>query len=325
MKGWKLAGAKIRNAFATPGKVVRTYTAKRAKDSYDKKSERLKGATSDRLIKIVGKAKNKMDKRSEALTTHTDRMEGRVKSVHERVDKRREEYIGELKTRKQAAEMRKSTREFLRSQGATRLEARRETKKIINELPVEHVQRIGTAAIVAETTRTNRARAERGEKSATARQERTGDRIKSTGEQIDNYDTALYNAQQSAVQISTELLPQANARVNSLSERAARFQPHELGFAEAIEAVREAQVDVARYKAELQYWRDASDRIREKANKADEHIGELHIEHDKRDKAATKATKQRKVSDITHDHDQAHLRQTLHDTLKPQGPEETKP
>lgn len=153
IKAWQGLKAKVHNTIDAPGKIVKQFAYNRAKSSHERREARLKTATNMRLqqkrLIAVEKAKSKLEQRENILNSHTGRMNQRVSLVSENANRRRQEYIDDLKSRKQTALARKAVREQLRQDNATR----RETRSILAEIPRYQLDRVGQIAILAETSR----------------------------------------------------------------------------------------------------------------------------------------------------------------------------
>lgn len=153
IKTWQGLKAKIRNTLDTPSKLVKQFAYNRAKSGHERREARLQTATSMRLqqkrLITFEKAKSRLEMRENNLNTHVGRMNQRVSSVNENATRRRQEYIDELKSKKETALARKAVREQLRLEGATR----RETRSILSEIPRFQLDRVGQMAVLAETNR----------------------------------------------------------------------------------------------------------------------------------------------------------------------------
>jgi hypothetical protein len=322
IRGWRHIRAKVRNAFDTPGKIVKSFAYRRAENSHTRKSARLENAKSERLLDIVAKSKATLDRRSQTLSTHTDQMERRFSSVNESADQRRQDYIDQLKVRRQDAVSRKAVREHLRSEGATRSERRRITNELFTTLPTENIDKLGKAAIIAETTHRKVERAARTEGRAVSRQRRTRGQIRSTEGRIDTYDQTIYDSDQSAVELSTDILPKAKAHAAQLRDKLASLAPSDVGHEPIMAELQLAEADVSQHERELQHWRDVSHKTRNKANKADGRLGGLGEKHDNRKQAAEDAAAVRARWNSTSDQDQGKLHQKLDSILNPKESEE---
>jgi len=152
IKTWQGLKAKVRNAIDTPGKVVKQFAYNRAKNAHQRREARLQAATNERLrqkrLIPAERAKSKLAMRENNLKEHVGRMNERVSTVNENANRRRAEYIDELKSRKEDALARKTVRAQLRQDGATR----RETRSIMSEIPRTHLDRIGKLAVLVETS-----------------------------------------------------------------------------------------------------------------------------------------------------------------------------
>jgi hypothetical protein len=268
IKAWQGLKAKVRNVVDTPAKVVKTFAYEKARVGHARKEKRLDTTTNARVLerrqKAVDVAKKHMDYRQEALKKHTATMEGRTKTVAENASQRRAELTAELKSRKENALARKAVRKQLRTEGATRSEAR----GIAAEMPHEHLDRVAKVAIVAETSTRLSDKAGRVEHKAKKRVERTERNIEKAKARIERHEDKGEAAGEAISKLHDTLLPEAKERLAVLR--------NELGHAEAgsetAERVHEAlllqQRKIDTYTADLKYWHGRAAHSIHKAGKA---------------------------------------------------------
>lgn len=278
IKGWQGLKAKVRNTTtAALGKGWKWLAHKRAKKSYERKNARLQEATSERLKALrqprVDKAKERMDRRADKLQEHIGRMEARTKAVHENADRRRREYIDELKGRRENALARKAVRKQLRSEGASR----RETRAIVNEqLSAEQLQRVGKVAIVAETSRRKLTEAGRDEKRAKKRHDKTERRITTTDERAQNHDKSVEAADIKANEINSRFLPEARQRAAQLRAELDAAEPdspvHDVLLAE----LQKSEQNIMDLEWQITHLGNAAEYGRQESAKSKVRLGELH-------------------------------------------------
>jgi hypothetical protein len=251
IKMWQGMKAKLRNAVATPGKIVKQFAFNRAKASYDRKEKRLNDANNERLrerrrVQAVD-AKIKMEERAGVLNDHKLEMRNRTHRVEQNAAQRRYEYVSELKGKRENALARKALRHQLRQDGASR----RERRAILGDIDSDQLQQIGKVAIVAETSRRRHTSAgaaaemaaqkkqkheERGQKAADTYQERS-----------ENIDAAMQNAEQ----LRGTHIPDAEQRLEQATAELENMNPDDPQYAEAEEHVKLAQRRVTMLNRQL--------------------------------------------------------------------------
>lgn len=278
IKTWQGIKARVRNAFDAPGKALKQFAHNRAKSSFERKDRRLQKATSARLVSLrqasAEKAKGRLDERANKLHEHVGRMEARTNAVQENANRRRQGYIDELKGRRENGLARKAVRQQLRSEGASR----RETRAIIGEkIPAEHLQRVGKVAIVAETSRRKSTEAERGERKAVKSHARTERRIATTNERARNYADHAETTDLRADEITDQDLPFAEQQVADIKAKLeteeADSPVHDLLIAE----LQESEQKLADLQWQVQYLRDTAVNSRQKVDKSEGRLNELHL------------------------------------------------
>jgi hypothetical protein len=292
VKTWQGLKAKVRNALDTPGKAFKQFAYNHAKSSYERKDARLKAATSLRLQQPrqakADSAKEAMEYRAGSLHDRVTRMEGRKTTVHENADLRRQEYVSELKERREGALARKAVRQQLRGEGATR----RETRAIVAEIPTEHMDRLGKVAIVSETSQRKLSEAKQFRSHAEKEQSKTVARIKHTERHAETYDKTAEHATTSMQEISTNLLPVAEQYVVGLTGMLKGFEPgdpnHDLLAAE----ITKAQRVVDSYKSQITYLEGTAVSNRLKVEQAKGQLGGLRQSRRNDSKKAKFATRQ---------------------------------
>ncbi len=163
-----------------------------------------------RLAKLA-KAEARKNRAKAALDTHVNRMQGRTESVGKNAERRRTEYIKELRGRRERALARKTMRHELRKQGAGRLEAR----AIAKEIPKAHMDRVGHLAAVAGLTEKN---ARRGEKDQGKREKAVDKAELEVGkslQQAEQYAAEARDANKTVDEIRTKHIPDAREYIAS--------------------------------------------------------------------------------------------------------------
>ena len=215
IKAWQGLKAKIRNGLDTPGKMVKQFAYNRAKNSHIHKEARLQAATNERLRSrrqtAANQAKLRMEDRGASLKDRKERMEARTKAVHEHATTRRQEYIDELKGRRENALARKAVRQELRQDGASRREAR----AILAGLPAERLTQVGKVAIIAETSGRKHAASSVAMETAAKDRQKTAEGIGATRASLTEHAENIQAAALEAERLSANI-PYAEARVSEL-------------------------------------------------------------------------------------------------------------
>ncbi len=275
-KAWEGMKAKIHNAFDTPGKAIRQFAYNRAKNSYARKQDRQQAAQSARLYQrrqgAVDRAKERLGQRGISLQNHVGRMEARTQAVSEHEQQRRQEFVNELKARKEKSLANKAIRAQLRAEGASR----RETRTIMSEIPAEHIGRVGEVAIAAETSRREFANTQRLYKKTANLEHRTGVRVNRTESRMGALDEQVRAADESAVRINTDYLPFARSRVETLGAELDELEDGSPERQTLIAELQNAKAEVAAFEAQLDFWRETAKYYRGRSEKADKHLGGLY-------------------------------------------------
>lgn len=311
IKAWEGMKAKVRNTLAEPGKAIRQFAFNRAKNSFNRKQDRLQATKSMRLQDhrqgVVTRAKERMDRRADSLKQHVGGMEARTRAVTEHEQQRRQEYINELKSLKENALARKAVRAQLRQEGASR----RETRSILAEIPAEHIRRVGTVAINVEASRHKLAEATGAQAKATRHLERADNRVAVTEGRIEDFDRSIKEADAAAVELSTTLLPLARGRVENLQDKLDGLEADSPDHVDIAAALEQAKKDVAAYDEQLQNWRATAKNIRAKSSRADSRLGDLYDRQEAQGANVTTAGEQvvmNRKSNLAHS---AQLKQTI--------------
>lgn len=272
--------AKWHNALDTPGLVTRKFSRYLAQKSRDKKLERLKLERADLDAMPEGRLKalrqkkfarnqakfrrahDKMLRANQAVTDRTGRMEGRTKAVHENAEKRRAEYISELKNKREQALARRTMRRELRTQGASLLER----NAIVKDIPKEHLARVGKLAAQAEVSKRIASRAERSETKSRKQEIKIANAIENNGKLAEQHDEEAAHAEQTLIEIQGTNLPEANQHVETLQAHLAELSEDNPNRPQLL-----TQIDEAKQKAaileqrEIPYWQSVAERNRVRA------------------------------------------------------------
>lgn len=145
------------NAKEQPGLLKDKFMYGLAKSSYDRRKAKFDEVAhlSDnhplkkRRMRKLQKAENRVNKRKADIDRRQNRMSGRLETVKNAYESRREATIAELSKRRDEALARKETRRKLREQGAGWLEARKAAKEHVNSIPENQRRRIASALLNA--------------------------------------------------------------------------------------------------------------------------------------------------------------------------------
>jgi hypothetical protein len=318
IKTWQSVKAKVRNAFDMPGRAVKQFAYNRALKGYDRKNNRLNEATNLRLQQrrqpAVERARNRVNERSKSYAERAGRMEGRTRAVHENANRRRQEYIDELKGRRESALARKAVREQLRGDGASR----RETRKIVAEIPSEHMDRVGKVALTSNTSQRKLEKATRVEKRAVRSHRRTERRIESTDTRANDYSKGIESADTVAQNIQDVHLPQAERHVFELKSRLSDVRMDEPSRAQLASELQDAEEELSSYRDELSDWQSYTEAQRQKVGDAKSKLGDLEQVRQRKEGRIATASEHVSGQRETDDLHKTQLDQTVKDVLNPE-------
>lgn len=265
--------ANWKNALDTPGLATRKFSQYFAQKSRDKKLERLKLERADLDAMPEGRLKNlrqkkfarnqakfrrahdKMLRANQAVTDRTSRMEGRTKAVHENAEKRRAEYISELKNKREQALARRTMRRELRAQGASLFER----NAIVKDIPKEHLTRVGKLAAQAEVSKRVAGRAERTEAKSRQQEIKIVNAIENNGKLAEQHDEEAAHAEQTLAEIQGTNLPEANQHVEALQAHLAELEQDNPNRTQLLTQIDEAKQKVAILEQrEIPYWQSVA-------------------------------------------------------------------
>lgn len=262
-KGQESISAKYHNTLDTPGLWGRQMAHSLAESSVARKQAKYdevahlgdKSFLKKRRLARLQKAERRRDGTKQRLDERTARMEGRTKSVEDNAERRRNEYIAELKSKRDAAMGRKALRHELRGQGAGRLEARSLTKEIVTAMPREHLVRVGSLATRAHASERFARKAERSEVKATKREQDITRKISESIARQEQYASEAKQAHETVRDIRDTHLPAAEDRVKALKAELAELPDDDPRREEVATTLQTAEERVAIYKQrELPYW-----------------------------------------------------------------------
>jgi hypothetical protein len=319
VKGWGRVWAAVRNTASLPRKTVKQFAYKRAQSSYDRKASKLEDVRgqSTRLVQhretAVSQAKQKLDAKKLAFEKHDIRMKERVQTVHEKVHKRRQEYID---TKKVALEN-KLARQAVRGQLHTEGASRREARDILTKVSEEHLNRIGKVAITAEASRAMRERAERIQSKAVKAQGKNHRRIETTSERAERHDTAATQAGEIANNLAS-VLPFTESYVTVLQEKLAGMTEDNVDYSRLTTELQVAADKLAVQRREFDYWQGVSERKLGKADKAKARMNRLEEDRDRHTGIVRRSTSNVDAQHITHSLDSLQLGAEVHVALNPE-------
>ncbi len=303
---------KTRNLAATPGKARRQIAYNLAKNSFDRRTARLASAKSERLQRhrrrAVMNARIAMNARRTKLEDHVTTMEKRSEAVSTRAVERRDKYIGDLKAKREAALARKTVRQGLRQEGASR----RETRTILAEV-APHMKRIGRVAIEREAAHRRFNKADRADERAGAKLRRTETRLNNLEGRVGLHDEADRTVQA----ISTTRLPEAQAEVEALSEKLSGLEEGSLDYDLISADLEGARSKVESYAASLRHWQEVADSRTRKSDRVDYRLRGTYDRHDQRSVAAAATAEELQRQRAAVGSKNEELDNVLYDALNP--------
>jgi hypothetical protein len=262
-KGQESIRAKYHNTLDTPGLWGRQFAHSLAESSVSRKQAKYDEVAhlgdnsflKKRRLARLQKAERRRDGTKQRLDERTARMEGRTKSVEDNAERRRNEYIAELKSKRDAAMGRKALRHELRAQGAGRLEARSITKEIVSSMPKEHLARVGDLASRAYAGERFSRQADRSEAQAARREQDITQRINRNAERQEQYANEAKEAHKTVREIRETHLPAAEQRVTELRSELADMSVDDPTYNDIAAQLNNAEERVKIYtERELPYW-----------------------------------------------------------------------
>ncbi|MFZ1258538.1 MAG: hypothetical protein WAQ25_03655 [Candidatus Saccharimonas sp.] len=259
--------AKLKNARDTPAKLRLQFSKALAERRYNRQKARLDAVKNlpaeNRLRKRreakFAKAEQKFNNKNAVYESHTQRMQQRRESVGANAERRRTEYLAELKGKREQALARKTMRHELRSQGATRLEVR----SILKDIPEEYLHRVGNIAAIAATAERAAKKASRVEVKASKQEAKLVEQL------ADNARQSAYHAEQAekaaatAEQIKRVDLPAAQERVTELKEQLNALPEDSVDRIAILTQAQEAEQQVAILEQrEIPHWQETAERNR---------------------------------------------------------------
>ncbi len=223
MKAVEFTQAKLKNARDTPAKFRLQFSKTIAESRYNRQQARVDAVAhlpqgnrirARREAKLA-KAEQRLARKTAAYESHTERMQQRREAVGTNAERRRTEYIADLKDRREQALARKAIRRELRSQGASLLE----TRSIVKAMPKEHLSRVGSVAAIAATSERVARRANRVEAKAIKHESKLVDKLDGNTQQARQLVETATTAVESVRSIEETELPTAKERVAKLTKR----------------------------------------------------------------------------------------------------------
>ncbi len=272
--------ANWKNALDTPGLATRRFSQYFAQKSRDKKLEKLKLELANLKDMPEGRLKNlrqkkfarnqamfrraheKLQNANKAVAERANRMENRNKAVHENAEKRRAEYISELKNKREQALARRTMRRELKTQGASLLER----QAIMKDIPREHLLRVGKLAAQAEVSRRITNRAEKTEAKSRKQEVKIAGAIENNGRLAEQHDVEAAQAEQTLAEIQGTGLPEANQHVEALQAQLEELSEDNPNRTQLLAQIDEAKQKVAILEQrEIPYWQSVAARNKARA------------------------------------------------------------
>ena len=269
MRAVESVQAKWKNMLDTPGKfrlglsralAERRYNRQKAKfDAVDHLDDNslLKKRRQAKLLKAEGKLTNAKS----AYDGRRERMTRRVDAVGENTTQRREQYIAGLKNRREAALARRTLRHELRSEGASWLE----TRKIAQDIPKEHLDRVGKLAAIAAVSERGTKRPERTAQKAERKEARISKDITENRKRAQQYAEEAKRANATLEEIRTVNLPEARQNLQELREELDGIDDTDPAWQSISAQVSEAEQQVEMYETrEIPYWQNVAEDNRQR-------------------------------------------------------------
>ena len=252
------------NAKEQPGLLKDKFMYGLAKSSYDRRKAKFDEVAhlSDnhplkkRRMRKLQKAENRVNKRKADIDRRHKRMSGRLETVKNAYEARREATIAELSKRRDEALARKETRRKLREQGAGWLEARKAAKEHVNSIPENQRRRIASALLNAVEANKNSQEASWQARYAERASADAQNRVESIGGQLQQTRTELNSMRQQAGEIANMESDLVSVRENAakLQEKADSLSDDSANkFAAMYEAVKAQQQQENMEKAIADY------------------------------------------------------------------------
>lgn len=189
------------------------------------------------------------------LEERVKQMQDRRDSVKTNAEKRRDEYIAELKSKRDAAMGRKALRHELRAQGAGRLEARSLTKEIVTAMPKEHLARVGDLATRAHLGERISKRADRAETQAAKREQDLTRSISENVTRQEQYASEAAKAHENVRDIRDTHLPAAREQAQNLRTELADMSEQDPNYNDVAAKLQRTEEQVKIYtERELPFW-----------------------------------------------------------------------
>lgn len=264
--------AKTANALDTPAKYRHQLLAKLAESRHARHEARLQDVAhlpDKHRLKMrrqakLERAKTKLDTRQAGLTSHTESMANRVRSVHETAKTNREQYKSALLERRKQALARRDMRRELKSQGANIFEQ----NAILKDVPKEHLRAVGHIAVRTETIKREQQVHTKAEKTAQKAEIRTASKLESNSAHIQQYESEAAHADKVVKDITEKHLPKAQEHLASLQEHLKGLPEGDPTYAGLAAQVQHAEQQIAMYQQrELPYWQQAAEKRRAVAAK----------------------------------------------------------
>lgn len=198
------------NAKERPGLLKDKFMHGLAQSSYDRRKAKLDEVAhlSDNhplkkfRMRKLQKAEARLNKRKANLDRRQNRMSGRLETVKNAYESRREATIAELSKRRDEALARKETRRKLREQGAGWLEARKAAKEHVNSIPENQRRRIASALLNAVEANKNSQEASWQARYAERASADAQNRVEMLGQELGQTRVDLENTRQQAGEIA---------------------------------------------------------------------------------------------------------------------------
>jgi hypothetical protein len=263
--GKERAAAAWNNAMEQPGLLMDKFMHGLAKSSYDRRKAKLDEVAhlSDnhplkkRRMRKLQKAEARLNKRKANLERRQNRMSGRLETVKNAYESRREATIAELSERADKARTRKALREKMRKeQNVGWFESWAAAKEHVNSIPKDQRRRIASAVMNAAEASKNSQEASWQARYAERASADAQNRVESIGGQLQQTRTELNSMRQQAGEIANMESDLVSVRENAakLQEKADSLSDDSANkFAAMYEAVKAQQQQENMEKAIADY------------------------------------------------------------------------
>lgn len=291
MRAVESAQATWKNALDTPKKMRLGLRTSLAEGRVARHTARLGAVpegswTHQRRLKKLKKVTAKRDRIKNEYDAVTKRMKDRRSSVKDNFEKRKGDYVKELKDRAELARSRKALRHELKDQGAGFIERRQIVKDAIKNHPNVILEAMGDASSVATLRGRELKQAERVEDKALKAHEQTKNTLHATVQRSREYATGLQTATERKASLSeetavtTEKIEALRAEREELDERDPRYFTAGIELREAERALEAQTAEMEELEHSIKYRTAELERLATEHARLTEKIHAEQAAHD---------------------------------------------